>query len=89
MARLITGTSNNTKSRFHPSSEYNRRWTALSTLYTIKANTRKSKATDVVSRENSHSCLGLNFVSTERICPSIPWKEIVKVPNTSLVPDGV
>ena len=25
----------------------------------------KSKATDDVSRENSHNCLGLNFVSTE------------------------
>ena len=27
--------------------------------------TNKSKATDDVSRENSHNCLGLNFVSTE------------------------
>ena len=27
--------------------------------------TNKSKATDDVSRENSHNCLGLNFVLTE------------------------
>ena len=31
----------------------------------------KSKATDVVSRENAHNCLKSNLVSTERHCPSL------------------
>ena len=62
---FITGTFNNIKFRFHPSSELDKRSTALSTLYTIMDKTNKSKATDDVSRENSHNCLGLNFVLTE------------------------
>lgn len=36
----------------------------------IRDNIKKSNATDVVSRENSHNCFGSNFISTECNSPS-------------------